>query len=173
MKETTCYESYPFWIVVLANVVSLSIIAAGAFVMYKIGWIWLILYILYNVWMEIRLLRRSCVNCYYYGKVCAFGKGKLSCLFFKKGDANRFIEDKITWKAIIPDLMVSIIPLGAGIVLLVLNFNWLILTMVILILLFSSVGNGLVRGSLACKYCRQREIGCSAEQLFNKDKTKA
>ena len=173
MKEKTCYENYPLWIVIFSNIVAFTIYAAGAFVIYNIGWIWLILYILYIIWLEIRLLRRSCVNCYYYGKVCAFGKGKLCSLFFKKGDTNRFKQDKITWKDLVPDLMVSLIPIVAGVVLLIINFNWLILSMVLLILLLSSVGNGLIRGSLACKYCRQREIGCPAEQLFNKDKAEA
>jgi len=78
MKEKTCYENYPFWIVILSNIVEFTVYGTGAFVIYKIGWIWLILYVLYIVWLVIRLLRRSCVNCYYYGKVCAFGKGKLS-----------------------------------------------------------------------------------------------
>ena len=137
---------------------------------YKVGWIWLTVFVLYIAWLEIRLLRRSCVNCYYYGKVCAFGKGKVSCLFFKKGDTNKFKQDKITWKDMVPDVMVSLIPIVAGIVLLVTDFNWLILSMVLLLLLLSSIGNGLIRGSLACKYCKQRESGCSAEQLFNKNK---
>ena len=173
MKEITCYENYPLWIVILSNIVSFTIYATGAFVIYKIGWIWLILYVFYLAWLEIRIMKRSCVNCYYYGKVCAFGKGKLSCLFFKKGDTNRFKQDKITWKDMVPDLMVSLIPIVAGVILLVIDFNWLILAMVLLLLLLSSLGNGLIRGSLACKYCRQREIGCPAEQLFNRDKAKA
>jgi len=173
MTEKTCYESYPFWIVLLSNIVSIVIYAAGAVVLYKIGWIWLILYILYIMGLEIRLLRRSCVNCYYYGKACAFGKGKLGSLFFKKGDTNRFKKDKITWKDIAPDFMVSLIPVVAGVILLVIDFNWLLLSMILVVIIFSSLGNGLIRSSLACKYCKQREIGCSAEQLFNKDKTKA
>jgi hypothetical protein len=173
MNDETCHENYPFWIVMLSSIVSLAIYAAGAFVIYKISWPWLILYILYIRWLEIKLLRKSCVNCYYYGKVCAFGKGKLVCLFFKKGDTNRFSQGKITWKNIVPDLMVSLIPMVAGIVLLVIDFNWVLLAMVLVLLLLTSMGNGLIRGSLACKYCRQREIGCLAEQLFKRDKAKA
>jgi hypothetical protein len=172
MKDPTCYESYPFWIVILSNTFSFAIIAVGAFIIYQIGWIWLVLYILYNVGLEIRLLKRSCVNCYYYGKVCAFGKGKLSSFIFKEGDINSFIKDKITWMDIIPDLMVPIMPTVAGVVLLVVDFNWLLLSMVFVLLLFASIGNGLIRGSIACKYCRQREIGCPAEQLFARDKVK-
>ena len=170
MKDIRCYENYPLWIVTLSNIVSLAIYAMGAYLIYKIGWVWLILYVLYIAWLEIRLLRRSCVNCYYYGKVCAFGKGKVVCLFFKKGDTNKFKQDKITWKDMVPDVMVSLIPVVAGIVLLVIDFNWLILSMMLLVLLLSSIGNGLIRSSLACKYCKQRESGCSAEQLFNKNK---
>jgi len=172
MKEKTCYENYPFWIVILSNIVEFTVYGTGAFVIYKIGWIWLILYVLYIVWLVIRLLRRSCVNCYYYGKVCAFGKGKLSSQFFKKGDANKFTQDKIRWKDIVPDIMVSLIPIVAGIILLVIDFNWLLLSMVLALLLLTFIGNGLIRSSLACKYCRQREIGCPAEQLFNRDKAK-
>ena len=173
MNNITSYEKYPLWIVLLSNLVSIAIYAIGAFIIYQIGWIWLLLYVAYVLWLEIKLLRKSCVNCYYYGKVCAFGKGKLSCLFFKKGDTNKFSQGKITWKDIVPDLMVSLIPMVAGIVLLVIDFNWVLLAMVLVLLLLTSMGNGLIRGSLACKYCRQREIGCPAEQLFKRDKAKA
>jgi len=29
-------------------------------------------------------------------------------------------------------------------------------------------GNYLVRSRIACKYCKQRELGCPAEKLFRK-----
>ena len=38
----------------------------------------------------------------------------------------------------------------------------------IALLLLGFLGNALVRGHLACRYCRQREIGCPAERLFDK-----
>jgi hypothetical protein len=170
MKEE-CYESYPLSWVFISNIVQFCIYAAGAFVIYQLDWIWLVLYILYIVGLEIRLLRRSCANCYYHGKVCAFGKGKLSCLFFKKGDTDKFKEDKITWIDIAPDFLVSLIPIAVGVVLLIIDFNWLLFLMVLIVIIFTFFGNGLIRGSLACKYCKQREIGCPAEQLFNRDKT--
>ncbi|MFC1905310.1 hypothetical protein ACFLXL_00695 [Chloroflexota bacterium] len=47
------------------------------------------------------------------------------------------------------------------------DFNWLLLSIVLALLLLTFIVNGFIRGSLACKYCRQREIGCPAEQLFN------
>ncbi len=154
----------------ISNLVSIAIYLAGAFIIYHLGLVWLGLYILYILLLEIMVMKKSCVNCHYYGRCCAFGKGKLSSLFFKKGSPNKFARRKITWKHIIPDFLVSIIPLIAGIILLMLEFNWLILLSVILIVILTSFGNSFVRGSLACKYCKQRELGCPAEQLFSKNK---
>jgi hypothetical protein len=48
------------------------------------------------------------------------------------------------------------------------GFTWTILILVIALLLLGFPGNALVRGQLACKYCKQREIGCPATQLFDK-----
>ena len=167
MNNVTSYEKYPLWIVLLSNLVSIAIYAIGAFIIYQIAWIWLLLYVAYVVWLEIRLLRKSCVNCCYYGKVCAFGKGKVSRLFFKQGDPQEFSERKITWVDIIPDFLVSLVPVVAAIVLLIIDFSWVILVLMLLLVLLTFTGNGFIRGSLACKYCRQREIGCPAMQLFS------
>ena len=171
MKEK-CYENYPAGSVILANLLQIAIYVIGAVIISRLGLVSLGTYILYIVWLEIRLLRRSCVNCYYYGKYCAFGKGKLCSLFFKKGNPKKFWKDNITWKDILPDFLVSIIPMVVGIVLMIISFNWSLLVLVVLLFLLSSVGTGLVRSSLACKHCKQRELGCPAEELFNKEKKK-
>ena len=165
------YEKYPISTVILSNAVSLAIYGIGTYIMFRAGWIWMGLYILYIIWMEIRLLRGSCPGCYYYGKVCAFGKGKLACLVTKKGNPNVFTDVAMTWKSLIPDMLVTLIPLITAIVLMIINFNWIIMALTLIMVLLTSAGNGFVRGSLACKYCRQRELGCPAEKLFSKDKT--
>jgi hypothetical protein len=171
MDTIAYYEKYPFWIVLLSNVVSIAIYVLGAIIIYEIGLLRLILYILYILWLEIRILRKSCVNCYYHGKACAFGKGKICRLFFKKGDSQQFSKMKITWLDILPDFLVSIIPILAGVVLLIIDFNWLILAVLLLLVFLTSMGNGFIRGSLACSYCKQREIGCPTTQLFSRKKT--
>ncbi len=165
-----CYTQYPLWIVILCNFVSIAMYIIGGYIIYQLGYIWLATYLFYILLLIIRLMKRSCTNCYYYGKFCAFGMGKLSAVFFKKGNAKRFAQKQITWKDILPDFMVSIIPIMVGIALLIINFNLLILSLVILLAILTSAGNGFIRGSLACKYCKQREIGCPAEKLFKKDK---
>ena len=170
MEETNSYEKFPIWIPLLANVVALSIYAIGAYILAGLTIILSILYLLYCLWVEIGVLRGSCVHCYYYGKVCGLGKGKLCSLFFKKGDPQRFIEKEISWYHMLPDFMVSIIPLVGGIVLLVSDFSWLILALLVILAMLSTGGNAVIRGSFACKYCKQREIGCPAEKVFGREK---
>jgi len=170
MEQSEAFENYPCRIILFSNLVTLAIYAIGAYIIFQVGLVWFVIYLAYITGLEIRLLKTRCVNCYYYGKLCAFGKGKLSSFLFKKGDPHKFLKDNLSWKDILPDILVSIIPLIVGIALLIMKFNWLILSLIIVLVLLTSVGNGFVRGSLACKFCKQREIGCHSEQLFDKSK---
>jgi hypothetical protein len=119
---------------------------------------------------EYRLIRYHCTRCYYWGKTCGFGKGRLSSWFFKKGDSLKFCSNEMSWKDMIPDLLISLIPFVTGIVLIVIKFDFIILIALILLVLLSTMGNGYIRGNLTCKYCVQKELGCPAEKLFNKNK---
>jgi len=155
-------------IVAITAVFSLALYLLGAYVIYRLGLAWLAAYLIYIFLLEIRLIKGHCVDCYYYGKYCAFGRGKISCLFFKKGDSKRFVKKQISWKDIVPDFLVAIIPIIAGIWLLLNRFDWLLLAILVVLFLLMSIGNAWVRGSLACKYCKQRQLGCLAERLFKK-----
>jgi hypothetical protein len=172
MKETGTYESFPAPMVLLAILVSLLIYVIGTYILAVLG-IWLsIPYVLYCSWVEFRILKYSCVDCYYYGKLCGLGRGKLCPLLFKKGNTRSFAEKEISWPDLLPDFMVSIFPAIGGIVLLVRDFSWLILLLLITLLALSSGGNAVIRGSFACRHCKQREIGCPAERLFSKETKK-
>jgi len=50
------------------------------------------------------------------------------------------------------------------------NVEWSQTPAILLVLSFG--GNAFIRGSFACNYCKQKEIGCPAEKLFSK-KTKS
>jgi len=169
-NKETYFENYPLWIVFLSNLVSITIYLIGAFVIYKVGFIWLILYLIFIASLEFRLIIWHCTNCYYHGKVCAFGKGKISQIFFKKGDLDKFCKKQITWKDVAPDFIVSLIPAIIGIIILIKDFNWIFLSLVITLFLLTFIDNGVVRSQLACKYCKQRKIGCPAQKLFKKKK---
>jgi hypothetical protein len=120
--------------------------------------------------MEWRVLSGSCRYCYYFGKRCGFGKGLVCSWFFSKGTGRTFSEMQISWRNVIPDFLVALIPVGVGVGTLFRNFSWPALASMVVLLFLGSVGTGFVRGQLACKYCKQRELGCPAERLFNKNK---
>jgi Co/Zn/Cd efflux system component len=162
------YEKYPFWIVVVSNLLSLAVYLLGAMILFRVSTVALAIHLLYVAWLVLRLIRGHCVDCYYFGKMCFCGRGKISCLFFKKGDPQKFARMQVTWKSLIADMLVSLVPILAGIVLLFREFDWLLLVMIFLLFLLSSAGNGFVRTTLACRSCKQREAGCPADRFFNK-----
>ena len=164
------FEKYPLRIVFFSNLLSFLIYALGIMIIQRIGWIYAGLYIAYLIILEIRLLKFHCPNCYYYGKVCAFGKGIISSLFFKKGDPVRFSCKKFTYKDLIPDILVFIIPAISAIVLLILKFDWFILSSLVILVFLNFSGNAYVRGQLACKNCKQKELGCPATDFFERSK---
>ena len=170
MQEPGCHEKYPTIVVVVSNLVSVLIYGIGAYILYKFSLIWVICYVLFILLLEYRLLSRHYVDCYYYGKTCAFGKGYVSSVFFPRGRPEQFNQKKITWKDIVPDFLVFIVPILAGILLLIQEFTWIVLSLITALFLLGFFGNALVRGQLACRYCKQKEIGCPAAQLFDTTK---
>lgn len=161
------YENFPLWIIACANTVSVLIYAGGLLILFQLGIIVPLIYFLFCISFEIRLLRRSCVNCYYYGKLCGFGKGRMCSLIFSKGDPKNFVEHPFSWKELLPDMLIVFIPIIGGIIALVINFHWLVLAALIVMICLSFFGNAYIRGSFSCKYCRQKEIGCPAAEFFN------
>ncbi|MCD4817605.1 MAG: hypothetical protein K8S23_02810 [Candidatus Cloacimonetes bacterium] len=73
-------------------------------------------------------------------------------------------------KDMIPDILISLIPVVIGIILLIVNFSLILLFILVLLILLTTIGNGFIRGTLVCKYCKQKELGCPADKIFNKEK---
>jgi hypothetical protein len=167
METIKTFEKYPFWIVVLSSLVSLGIYTLGFLILIRPGLIFSLLYLIFIGVLEYRIIRYHCIDCYYWGKTCGFGKGRISAVFFKRGDESKFCEMDISWKSMIPDLLVTLIPLAVGLYLLIRGFNILLLFALILLIILTTYGNGFIRSRLTCKYCKQRELGCPAEKLFN------
>lgn len=168
MNQLKTYENFPIWIPIIAIFVSIVSYIIGAIILMGFGIIIVILYIIYCFGVEILVVLRSCKNCYHYNRVCGLGKGKIASLVTKKGDPKKFTEKEVTFKDIVPDFLVSIFPLVGGIILSIIDFSLIRIGLIVILLMFSFGGTAVIRGSLACKYCRQREIGCPAEILFSK-----
>ncbi len=163
------YVNYPVGIVILSNFVSLSIYALGILIIFRLGLVFSLFFLMYILLFEYRLIKKHCTGCFYWGKTCGFGKGRVSSWFFNKGDISKFCSKDMTWKDMIPDLLLSLIPLVTGIILLIIKFDWILLSALLLLVLFTTMGNGYIRGTLTCKYCKQKELGCPADMLFNRD----
>lgn len=167
MEQTRTYDDFPVPMVLLAVVVTLSLYALGAIILSGFGPGMTLLYLLFIVGNEVHVMKKSCVDCFYYGRWCAFGRGKLAALIFRKGEPGRFIAKKIGWVDLLPDMLVLLIPLGGGIALLVQGFSWGLALLLAALLGLALGGNYVVRSQVACKYCRQSELGCPAERLFS------
>ncbi len=168
MERIGPYEDFPAGLVAAAALVTVSIYGVGAFVLAGFGSMMTALYLVYCLGNEVHVMRTSCVDCYYYGKWCAFGKGKLAALLFRRGDPQRFPAKKISLKELTPDMLVVVFPFLGGTLLLLRDFSWAAAAALAILLILSFGGNYLIRSKVACAGCKQREMGCPAERYFSK-----
>ena len=171
-EKPGCYESYPAWVVIVSNLVTFSVYGAGLYLLYLV-WPWLgLLFLIYLLWLEDSVLREGCVCCWYYGKACASGRGKLAPLLHKKGESKKFSEKDMSMKDMIPHFLVSIIPAITGVYLLIQSFDLLVLGLAAWPLIVTFLGNPIIYGKMSCPYCRQRKMGCPACEFFMKKEKK-
>jgi len=172
MKNTKSYENFPLWIPFIAILISVISYVIGAIILSGYGIIFSILYLFYCFGAELLVIIRSCKDCWYYGKICGLGKGKIAPLFVKKGDTKKFADRDISVIHMIPDFLVVILPLLGGAILLILDFSILVLSLMVILGVLFFGGTAFIRGTFACNYCKQKDIGCSANEIFNKKKEK-
>jgi hypothetical protein len=168
MENSTRYDNFPLRIVFLCSSVTLAIYVLGMLILLGFGLAIAFLYVMFCLYCEYRVMKYSCVHCAYYGKLCGFGRGKLASLLFGPGDPQRFIDRKVTWVAVLPDFLVFLIPLVGGLILLIKDFDGLLLLAMVLLVILAFGAPPVTRGQYACKYCKQKDIFCPAEQLFRK-----
>ena len=162
------FRDYPAWMIVVSNGLTLSVYALGAGIMARVGGPPLAIYLLFLLVLEVNLLAKSCTHCFYYGRRCFSGKGVICSWWFKRGDPAKVAAREVSWVWILPDLLVTLVPLGVGVALLMGAFDWYLLGLMVGLVSLAFPGNGLVRSKLACCHCHQRELGCPAEKLFRK-----
>jgi len=90
-------EQYPKSSAVIGNLAMLLWITLGTIACWFFSPLIAGIYLAFAVLMVFIVLRKLvCTNCCYYGKWCSIGWGKLSAVFFKKGDIEKFSDDKST-----------------------------------------------------------------------------
>jgi len=165
------YENYPVWSVAVVILLFLAIYLAGAYVMFRLHLITGALYLLYIILMEFFVYKEACPYCYYYGKLCFSGRGKLAKLIYKKGNPKKFCERAMKFKDLIPQLIVVAVPIIVGIALLVSRGFHLLTFIAVLYPVFNwFVVNPILYGKLACSHCKQGRKCCPALDFFSKKK---
>jgi len=115
-------------------------VGPGIYLLSRINIIFPGLFIIYLIALEISVYKEGWVCCYYYGKRCASGRGKIVSKIFKKDDPKKFCERQVTIKNFIPTLLVTIIPVVTGIYLLLQSFSYMILGLTIIPILVCFIG---------------------------------
>lgn len=169
MNNPRLHENYPLWKVLIYNLVILSVYAVGLYLMFRLHKIAGVLFLIYILFIEFSVYREGCRYCYYYGKRCVAGKGKIVPLIFKKGNQKKFCEKTLSFKDFIPSSLIVFIPVIAGICLMIKDFNWVVLCLTLWPLIVNFIGNPIVYGEIACPHCKQGAKCCPAYEYFMKN----
>lgn len=162
MEKEIYYESYPYIILCLSMMLSVLSCALGTLIFYMINSLLGIGYIILCFISFLIGIKYRCSFCYYYGKRCYSGLGTLSKLLFRKGNSNDFKNPKNLMPAAIFSFVVLILPLIGAIILMLIEFSWLILILFVSYLIIAIIPGFVLRKNLFCRYCKQGEIGCPA-----------
>jgi membrane protein YdbS with pleckstrin-like domain len=103
------------------------------------------------------LRRLVCVNCYYYGKWCPTGWGKLTALFFRQGSVEKFSTSAGVKLAPIAYGLLSAVPIGLIIYALVKDVTAPKVAVLVLLLLVSFYSGTMSRRT-SCSVCKMRLI---------------
>jgi hypothetical protein len=161
-KEMRIYkqglETFPLSRVIFGNVLMLIWMGLGTiacwFVLPVVAWIYLAAAI---IMIFVVLRKLVCKNCYYYGKQCALGWGKVSALFFSPGSIEEFSSCAGIKAAPITYGLLTLIPLVLCIIALVQAVT--VLKIAVLVLLLAvSVYSGAISRKVACTNCKMRLI---------------
>ena len=159
-------EEYPKSNIFLGNFLMILWIVLGTIACWFLYPLTAWIYLAFAVIMAGILLRKLlCTNCYYYDKWCCMGWGKLSALFFKKGDIKQFnisIGQKL---APLTYGLLTIVPVVFIVTSIFQEFSILKIVVLILLLLISFY-SGAISRKKTCAKCKMRLIckGCAVNE---------
>jgi hypothetical protein len=151
-------ERFPLSRVIFGNSMMLVWMGLGSiacwFVYPLAAWIYLAAAI---IMIFVVLRKLVCTNCYYYGKQCVLGWGKITALFFSQGSIEEFSTCAGIKAAPITYGLLTLIPLVLCIIALVQAVT-VLKVVVLLLLLAVSVYSGAISRKVACTNCKMRLI---------------
>jgi len=148
-------DSYPKSVIVIRWIILVAAFALGIYILTNIKQLLGLAYIIYSLVVLTLILPLSrCSSCFYHGKACNTGWGKVAAYLFPKGDESKFVRH---YDYAIFIHLLWIIPLLASLFQLVRLRNLLALV-VFGLYLFILLIEKITLKKLACSRCRQREF---------------
>ena len=153
--EFSFCENYPKYIIVIRWIVLSIAFALGIYILLGLHNMLAIIYIIYSVITLTLILPLSrCVSCFYYGKFCNTGWGKIAAYLFKKGDESKYVEH---YNYAIFLHLLWLIPLLVALLQLVRQRDLFALS-IFAIYLFILFVEKIILKKLCCKRCHLREF---------------
>ena len=172
VEETVEFtEEFPLYRIILENVIFWFMILLGALGFYQIrvqGFdypIFTFIFLGYSLYMLLYHLRKkSCIHCYYYGKNCHLGWGKLASRFYSKGDPEEFMRDEASFQSYW-DYWGTKAPIIAMVASLIFAFNYWMLTN---LLFFVGLNFFMMKyfGKYVCIHCKMRGVCFFARRIL-------
>jgi hypothetical protein len=155
---TDGFFEFPLSMVIIENLFMLLWIVVGAYICWEFVPLYGFSYLGFGLSMVYYVMRiLVCRNCYYYGKMCHTGWGKLSKLYCKKGDVEQFGKG---FNGLVIPLFygsMALLPLILGIISLYKNFS-IFKIVVLIIFLFIVVMSSFILRKKGCAKCKMRNI---------------
>ena len=158
-KDKTCeftfYENYPKYIIVFRWIILLLAFVLGIYVLLDFYYMLAVVYVLYSVMALTLILPLSrCVSCFYYGKFCNTGWGRVASYLYRKGDESKYVDH---YNYAIFLHLLWLVPLLVVLLQLARKRNILALS-ILVIYLFILLIEKIILKKLCCRRCHQREF---------------
>jgi len=152
-KEQYFCKDYPWYIILLRWVFTSIIFALGIYISYHLNQMLSLVYVIYCVFgLTLVLPLSRCIYCYYHGRWCNTGWGKIAGYLFNKGDEEKYLG-KFPFSILLYPFWLLPLLVGALQVLRQRNLVSLALFLGYGLLLFLEK---VILKLVACQNCRQR-----------------
>ncbi len=153
--EFSFCDNYPAHIIVIRWIILLLAFALGIYVLLEFHHMLAIVYIVYaSLALTLILSLSRCGSCFYHGRFCNTGWGKIAAYLFKKGDESKYV-DRYDYAIFLH--LLWLIPLLAAALQAIRKRNVLALAIFAAYLLTLFVEKIILK-KLCCKRCHQRDF---------------
>ena len=171
MTKNEKLDEYPIKIVCVSATLTVISYLLGALVLFVIHPVLGFLFLVLAIFTIIVSMKLRCTHCYYLGKYCNFGLGKLAAILFKKGELKEFRNPKKVVPTAILSFGTMLLPVIAGIGLIVFDFSLINIGLLLVYILLGIMPNFFVRGNF-CEKCMQGQLGCPSYEQMIKSRQK-